>query len=253
MDELPQQASVVVIGAGIMGNCMAHHLARAGWRDIVLLDQGPLPNPGGSTGHASNFLFPVDHSKEMTKFTQDSIRQYKELGVFTESGGVEVARTPERVQELKRRLASAKAWGEPAELLTPAEVEDLVPFINRNIVLGGFSTPGIGVVDSLRAGTLMRDEGQRLGALTVLANTEVTGIDAPNGRVRTVRTSKGDIQTDVIVVACGVWSPRIARMAGASIPLTPAVHQMIDVGPVPVLAQTVGEIAYPIIRDADHN
>src|SRR5207247_3833272 len=102
-------------------------------------------------------------------------------------------------------------------------------------------------------GTLMRDEGQRLRALTVLAGTEVIGIDASNGRIRGVRTSKGDIQTEVIIVACGVWSPRIARMAGASIPLTPAVHQMIDVGPVPILAQTVGEIGYPIIRDVDTN
>jgi glycine cleavage system aminomethyltransferase T/glycine/D-amino acid oxidase-like deaminating enzyme len=253
MDQPPKQASVVVIGCGIQGNSMAYHLAKLGWRDIVLLDKGPLPNPGGSTGHASNFLFPVDHSKEMTRFTQDSIRQYKELGVFTESGGIEVARTLERVEELKRRLASAKAWGEPAELLTPAEVKELVPFINQDVVFGGFSTPGIGVVDSLRAGTLMREEGQRLGALAVLANTEVIGIDVEWGRIRAVRTSKGDIQTEMIVVASGVWSPRIARMAGASIPLAPAVHQMIDVGPVPILAETVGEIGYPIIRDVDTN
>src|SRR5438034_815146 len=222
MDRAPRQASVVVIGAGIQGNSMAYHLAKSGWKDIVLLDKGPLPNPGGSTGHASNFLFPVDHSKEMTKFTQDSIRQYKELGVFTESGGIEVARTPQRVEELKRRLASAKAWGEPAELIGPAEVKDLVPFINQDVVLGGFSTPGVGVVDSLRAGTLMREEGQRLGALTVMANTEVLGVDVADGRIWAVRTSRGVIATDTIVVACGVWSPRIARMAGASIPLTPA-------------------------------
>ncbi|TML01222.1 MAG: FAD-dependent oxidoreductase [Actinobacteria bacterium] len=253
MDRAPRQASVVVIGAGIQGNSMAYHLAKSGWKDIVLLDKGPLPNPGGSTGHAANFLFPVDHSKEMTKFTQDTIRQYKELGVFTESGGIEVARTPERVEELKRRLASAKAWGEPAELLTPAEVKELVPFINEDVVLGAFYTPGVGVVDSLRAGTLMREEGQRRGVLMVLANTEVTGIDVERGRIRGVQTSKGDIAAEVIVVACGVWSPRIARMAGTSIPLTPAVHQMIDVGPVPILADTVGEIGYPIIRDVDTN
>jgi glycine cleavage system aminomethyltransferase T/glycine/D-amino acid oxidase-like deaminating enzyme len=253
MDQAPKQANAVVVGAGIQGNSMAYHLAKLGWKDIVLVDKGLLPNPGGSTGHASNFLFPVDHSKEMTKFTQDSIGQYKELGVFTESGGIEVARTAERVEELKRRLASAKAWGEPAELLTPAEVKELVPFIDQDVVLGGFYTPGVGVVDSLRAGTLMREEGQRLEALTVLANTEVTGVDVENGRVRAVRTDKGVIETDVIVVACGVWSPRIARMAGASIPLTPAIHQMIDVGPVPILADTVGEIGYPIIRDVDTN
>jgi glycine cleavage system aminomethyltransferase T/glycine/D-amino acid oxidase-like deaminating enzyme len=253
MDQLPKQASVVVIGAGIMGNCMARHLALAGWREIVLVDKGPLPNPGGSTGHASNFLFPVDHSKEMTKFTQEAIREYEQLGVSTTSGGIEVARTKERLEEFRRRMASAKAWGEPSELLTPAEVKELVPFINEKIVLGGFYSPGVTVVDPLQAGTLMRDEGMRLGALSVSASTEVVGIDVKDGRIRGVRTDRGELETDTVVVACGVWSPRIARMAGASIPLTPAVHQMIDVGPVPQFGETVGEIGYPIVRDVDTN
>ncbi len=249
-----KQADVVVIGAGIVGNCMAYHLARLGWKDIVLLDKGPLPNPGGSTGHASNFIFLVDHSKEMTEFTVESVRQYEELGVFTKSGGIEVARTQERLEELKRRIASAGSWGvEPVELLTPAEVKEHVPFINEKVVLGGFYTPGVGVVDSLRAGTLMRERAQEMGALTISAGTEVIGIDVDDGRVRAVRTDKGDIGTETVVICCGIWSPRIARMAGASIPLTPAVHQMIDVGPVPLFADTVGEIEYPIVRDMDTN
>ena len=120
MTSLPEHANVVIIGAGIVGNSMAYHLARLGWKDIVLLDKGPLPNPGGSTGHASNFIFLVDHSKEMTRFTLDSVRQYKELGVFTRSGGIEVARTPERMAELKRRRASGKSWGiDETELVSP--------------------------------------------------------------------------------------------------------------------------------------
>src|SRR5574342_696836 len=128
MTDAPSAARAVVIGCGIVGNSLAYHLARLGWTDVVLLDKGPLPNPGGSTGHASNFIFLVDHSKEMTKFTLDSVAQYKELGVFTQSGGIEVARTHERVEELKRRITSAKSWGvEPVELLTPAEVRELVP------------------------------------------------------------------------------------------------------------------------------
>src|SRR5437867_7492415 len=98
----------------------------------------------------------------------------------------------------------------------------------------------------------MRERAQALGA-QVFANTEVLGIDVEDGRVQRVRTSRGDVETDAVVVACGVWSPRIARMAGVSIPLTPAVHQMIDVGPVPQFADTVGEIGYPIIRDMDTN
>jgi glycine cleavage system aminomethyltransferase T/glycine/D-amino acid oxidase-like deaminating enzyme len=253
MSTLPPRASAVVIGAGIVGNSLAYHLARQGWTDLVLLDKGPFPSPGGSTGHASNFIFPVDHSKEMTLFTQESVRQYRELGVFTPSGGIEVARTRERLDELKRRLASAKSWGEPAELLTPAEVKQKVPFINETIVLGGFYCPGVGVVDSLRAGTLMRERAQEQGALRTYGNTEIVGIDVERGRVRGVRTSRGDIRTEVVVVCSGVWSPRLARMAGAAIPLTPAVHQMIDVGPVPLFAKTAGEIEYPIIRDMDTN
>src|SRR6202142_3629010 len=236
MSGVPDRARVVVIGAGIVGNSMAYHLARQGWRDIVLIDKGALPNPGGSTGHASNFIFTTDHSKEMTAFTLDSVRQYKDLGVFTQSGGIEVARTPERMEEFKRRLASAHAWGIEAELISPARIKELVPYIEESILLGGFYTPGVGVVDSLRAGTLMREAAIEMGALTVSAMTETTGIDVVDGRVAAVRTDRGDIQTDTVVIACGIWSPRIARMAGASIPLTPAVHQMISVGPVPAFA-----------------
>ena len=167
MSRLPSSARVVVIGAGIVGNSLVGHLARLGWTDIVQLDQGPLPNPGGSTGHASNFIFPVDHSREMTALTLDSIRQYKELGVFTECGGIEVARTEERMEELRRRMASAKAWGvEPVSIVTPAEVKELVPFIDESVIVGGFYSPGVGVVDSLQAGTLFREEAQAAGALT---------------------------------------------------------------------------------------
>jgi glycine/D-amino acid oxidase-like deaminating enzyme len=156
---------VVIIGAGIVGNSIAYHLTQLGMTDISLLDKGPMPNPGGSTGHASNFIFPVDHSKEMTSLTLESMRQYRDLDVFVESGGIEIARTEERMQELTRRMASAKSWGiEPVELLTPEQVRERVPYINESLILGGFFTPGAGVVDSLRAGTIMRERAVESGA-----------------------------------------------------------------------------------------
>jgi glycine cleavage system aminomethyltransferase T/glycine/D-amino acid oxidase-like deaminating enzyme len=254
MSSVPTQARVVIIGAGIVGNSMAWHLANLGWRDILLLEKGMLPNPGGSTGHASNFIFLTDHSKEMAAFTMDSARQSRELGVYMETGGIEVARTPERMEELKRRMASSTAWGvEDSRLLTPAEVKAMVPFIDESVILGGFYTPGVGVVDSLQAGTLMRQKAQELGVLTIAAGVEVTGIDVEGGRVRRVHTDAGTVEAEVVVIACGVWSPRIAKMAGASIPLTPAVHQMIDVGPVPRFEHTTGDAGFPIIRDMDTN
>ncbi len=251
MSSVPRTARVVVIGAGIVGNSVVWHLARLGWRDIVQIDKGPLPNPGGSTGHASNFIFPVDHSREITDLTLDSMKQYKEMGVFTESGGIEVARTEERMQELRRRMASAKAWGIPSELITPEQVVEKVPFVDPSVIIGGFWTPSVGVVDSLRAGTIMRERAQELGALTVVANAEVTGMTVEHGRITAVQTDDGDIATDTVLIACGVWSPRIAAMAGVHIPLTPAVHQMISVGPLPELAERPGEISYPIVRDMD--
>ncbi len=251
MATVPGSASVVVIGAGIVGNSVVAHLARLGWRDIVQIDKGPLPNPGGSTGHASNFIFPVDHSREITDLTLDSVRQYREMGVFTQSGGFEVARTEERMEELRRRMSSARAWGIESELVTPEQVVEQVPFLDPSVIVGGFWTPTVGVVDSVRAGTIMREEAQQLGALQVVSTVEVTGIDVEDGRIRRVRTDGGDVETDTVLVACGVWSPKVAAMAGVQIPLTPAVHQMISVGPIPQLTERPGEISFPIVRDMD--
>ena len=248
---VPASARCVVIGAGIVGNCLVGHLARLGWDDLVLLDKGPLPNPGGSTGHASNFIFPTDHNKEMALLTLESQRQYVELGLNTTCGGIEVARDEARLEEFNRRMTSAKAWGIDARLLTPDEIKELVPFINADVLLGGFYTPSVSVVDSLQTGTVMREEAIDKGVLQVFANTEVLDLEVVDGTIRAVVTDKGRIEAEHVVIACGVWSPRIAAMAGATIPLTPAVHQMADVGPIDVLVETNAEVAFPIVRDMD--
>jgi glycine cleavage system aminomethyltransferase T/glycine/D-amino acid oxidase-like deaminating enzyme len=235
-----------------VGSSVASHLASLGWRELVLVDKGPLPNPGGSTGHASNFIFPVDHSKEMTALTLDSVRQYTELGMFVESSGIEVARTEERMQELWRRISSAKSWGvDPVSMISPSEIAELVPYVDPSVLLGGFYTPSVGIVDALGACAALRQKAEAGGALSVFPSTEVVGIDVERGCVRLVRTSAGEIEAEVVVIACGVWSPAVARMAGAAIPLTPAVHQMIDVAPVPWFADAKAEIEFPIVRDMD--
>jgi glycine cleavage system aminomethyltransferase T/glycine/D-amino acid oxidase-like deaminating enzyme len=276
--ELPSSAETVILGAGIVGNSLAYHLARYGRDDIVLIDKGPLPDPGGSTGHASNFIMPVEHSKEMTKLTRRSIEQYEEFDTFVNSGGIEVARTDERVEELKRRLQSARAFGEEAELLTPEEVEEMIPYVNTDIIKAGFYSPGAGTCDPLRAGEVMRaradaiasgevDPGEvsevqpdggvqtqrpeSTGGLHVSPNTEVLDLHVEHGEIQAVETDRGTVEADEVVIAAGLWSPKLAQMAGVDIPLTPAVHQMVSVGPISFFEDYEGEISFPVLRDMD--
>ncbi len=251
MSSLPAKAKCVVIGAGIVGNSLVYHLAQMGWTDIVQIDKGPLPNPGGSTGHASNFIFPVDHNKEMAALTLDSQRQYIDLGVNTTCGAMEVARTQERMQEFARRMTSSKAWGIESVLLTPEEAVELVPYMDKDVIVGAFYTPSGSVVDSLRAGTIMRERAQEMGALQSFANTEVLDLVVEEGHIKAVVTDQGTIEADTVVIATGLWGPKLAKMAGAEIPLTPTVHQMKDVGPVPRFMDAKGDIEYPIVRDMD--
>ena len=109
MNDTPARGSAVIVGAGIVGNSLACHLARLGWRDLVLVDKGPMPNPGGSTGHASNFIFPIEYSKMMMELTRDSTEQYQELGVFTQSGGIEVGCAPSGASITRRPSCATNA------------------------------------------------------------------------------------------------------------------------------------------------
>ena len=242
---------VVIVGAGIVGNSLAFHLTRLGVAEVTLLDKGTLPRPGGSTGHASNFIFPVDHTKVLTTLIADSMRQYDELGVAVRSGGIEVARDAARMQELARRISSGGAWGVPElSMITPAEIKRLVPFVDESELLGGFYSPGAVVVDSVQAATIMRERAVQAGG-TVVDGTELLGISVQGGRVRGVQTTSGELVADRVVIACGAWSPLVAQMAGARIPLTPMIHQMVDVGPVPRFAEAQQMIEWPIVRDMD--
>ena len=249
-NDFPSNAGTVVIGSGIVGSSLVGELAERGRDDILLIDKGPLSDPGGSTGHASNFIFPVEHSKDMTKLTSDSRDIYREFDVFENSGGIEVARTEERMEELKRRVVSAKSFGEEAELLTPEEVEELVPYVNTEIIEGGFYSKGAGTCDPLRAGELYRQQAKDAGALRTAPNTEVTDLHVEDGEITAVETDKGTVEADEVVIAAGLWSPKIAEMAGVDIPLSPAVHQLISVGPIDQF-DGEGEINYPVVRDMD--
>ncbi len=251
MSDLPENANVVVIGAGIVGNSVVGHLAELGWRDIVQIDKGPLPNPGGSTGHASNFIFPVDHNKEMALLTLDSQRQYIEMGRQHHlrrhrdrpdagaAGGVPPA--GDLGQGLGDRRLAHLAQGGAGDGALHRRVDRARRLLLPD-GLGGRLPPGRHPLPRAGAGQ---------GRAQTFANIEVLALETSAGRVTAVVTDQGRIETEHVVIACGVWSPRIADMAGASIPLTPAVHQMIDVGPIPILEATGNELGFPIVRDMD--
>ena len=257
MAEVPATADVVVIGAGIVGNSLVHHLTRLGWKNVVQIDKGALPNPGGSTGHASNFIFTVDHSREITDLTLDSVRQYQEMGVFTQSGGFEIARTEERMEELRRRMSSAKAWGIESELVTPGVREGEGPLHRDRPVHRRLLDPR----RRRRRLVARRHDHARAGAGDGRADRRThrrghrprhrgrarTVADASPGCARRAATSRPARSSSP--PASG--APSSATWPGISIPLTPAVHQMISVGPCPQLAEREGEISFPIVRDMD--
>ena len=223
---------------------------------MVLIDKGPLPNPGGSTGHASNFIFPTDHNKEMAFLTLESQRQYIDHGLNNTCGGIEVARKPERLEEFKRRMTSAKAWGIDARLVTPGRDQGARAVHQRG-------DPARRLLHAERVVRRLAADrhadarrGRRRPARCRCSPTPRCSTSRPRTapaapKVNAVVTDKGRIEAEHVAIACGVWSPRIAAMAGANIPLTPAVHQMADVGPIDILQQSGKEVAYPIVRDMD--
>ena len=256
MGSLPESARVVIVGGGVVGTSVAYHLAQHGWSDIVLVDQGPLWETGGSTSHAPGLVFQLNPSPTMTRFAQDTIALFNSLEVdgqpcFHPVGGIEVARTRERWDELQRRWGRAQSFGTRAELLDPAQVAELVPLIDPEVILGGLHTPEDGIAKAVRAAEAMaRDAGE---ALRAFGHCEVTGFDVARGRVRAVHTALGTIHADHVVVCAGIWGPKVAALAGANITLAPVQHQYAVTAPLPELAGETREIVHPMLRHQDHS
>ena len=126
MSSPPESARVVIVGAGIAGASVAHHLAERGWEEIVVVDQGPLFETGGSTSHAPGLVFQHNASRTMTRLAQWTVEKLTALDAFHPVGSIEVATTDERWAELDRRWARARGFGLEARLLDPAQVAELL-------------------------------------------------------------------------------------------------------------------------------
>ncbi|HEX7297522.1 MAG TPA: FAD-dependent oxidoreductase [Solirubrobacteraceae bacterium] len=239
----------MIVGAGIAGASVAHHLAERGWDGVVVVDQGPLWEAGGSTSHAPGLVFQHNASRTMTRLAQWTVALLTELDAFYPVGGIEVATTDERWAELDRRWARARGFGLDARLLSPAEVTELIPLVDPSLILGGLHVADDGIAKGVRAAqALCRDD-----ATTAIGGCEVTGLVVEGGRAVGVETALGTIRAEHVVIATGIWGPRVAALArGLNVPLVPVEHQLAYTAPLPELAGETREVVHPILRHQDH-
>ncbi|WP_327577004.1 GcvT family protein [Streptomyces sp. NBC_00145] len=251
---------VVIIGAGIVGCSLADELTARGWTDVTVLEQGPLPAPGGSTSHAPGLVFQTGPSKTLTEFARYTVEKFNTLEVdglscFNPVGGLELATTPERWADLHRKAGYAASWGVRGELVSAARCKELWPLIDESVVLGGFHTPDDGLARALLASRAQMERARERGA-TFLDRHTVTGIEQEDGRVTAVVTDRGSFPADHVVSAAGFWGPVIGRMAGVDVPLLPLAHQYAKTRPMPELEGADDlrtEASKPILRFQDRD
>ncbi|MEU1533117.1 GcvT family protein [Streptomyces fagopyri] len=253
---------VVVIGAGIVGCSLADELTARGWTDVTVLEQGPLPAPGGSTSHAPGLVFQTSPSRTLTAFARYTVEKFSSLRVdgvpcFDPVGGLELATTPERLADLHRRAGYAAAWGVRGEIVSAARCGELWPLIDRSAVLGGFHTPDDGLARALLAARAQMERATGRGARFLDRHT-VVGIEREEGRgtaerVTAVVTDRGTFPADHVVSAAGFWGPVVGRMAGVDVPLQPLAHQYAKTGRLPELAGATAEASRPILRFQDRD
>ncbi|RYG91134.1 FAD-dependent oxidoreductase [Loktanella sp. IMCC34160] len=252
---LPSNARVVIIGGGVVGCSVAYHLTKLGWTDVVLLERKQLTS--GTTWHAAGLIGQLRASSNMTKLARYSAELYTgleaETGVatgFRQVGSVSAALTGERLEELYRNAAMARAFGVPVEELSPAEVKDRYPHLNIDGVTGGVWLPTDGQADPANI-ALALAKGARMRGAVVSERTKVTGIRKEGRRVTGVDwasddgSDQGHIACDMIVNCAGMWGHEVGRMAGINVPLHACEHFYIVSEPIEGLTQM------PVLRVPD--
>ncbi|QKV91325.1 GcvT family protein [Streptomyces sp. NA02950] len=259
-DAISRQQRVVIVGAGIVGCSLADELTARGWSEVVVLEQGPLPAPGGSTSHAPGLVFQTSPSKTLTDFAAYTVAKFSALEVdglscFNPVGGLEIATSEERWADLHRKAGLAASWGVRAELLGPERCAQLWPLLDQEKILGGLHTPDDGLARALLASRAQMERATERGA-RFLGRHTVTGIEQEDGRVTGVVTDRGRFDADIVVSAAGFWGPLIGAMAGVPVPLLPLAHQYAKTAPLPELAgrgDPRTEANRPILRFQDRD
>jgi len=224
-------AGAVVIGGGITGCSVAYHLAKAGVRDVHLIEKGELTS--GSTCHAAGLVTQFNPSPTMMRFRRYSIELYRELGVFETVGSLRFASSKEQLMELQRTASRARGIGLDVELISAPEAARLMPAISTRSLYGAVWVPKDGHLDPHTATHALARAARALGA-RVSTGVRATGIErSVRGSIQAVLTDGGRIETEVVVVAGGIWAPQIAAMAGAQVVSAPVDHQHAALRAVP--------------------
>ena len=251
---------VVIIGAGIVGTNLADELVARGWNNITVVEQGPLGMPGGSTSHAPGLVFQTNSSKTMTQLAQYTVEKLLSLkkdgqSCFNQVGGLEVATTQERMQELKRKQGWAFSWGIETRLVAPEECVAMYPFLKKEKVLGGLHIASDGLALAARAVQLLIERTKKAG-VKYIDLTPVTAIEKENDRVTGVTTPQGTIPADIVVCCAGFWGVEVGAMAGLPVPLLPLAHQYVKTAPIPALKarnNPPNGASLPILRHQDQD
>ena len=254
MAAFPQKANVVIVGlGGIVGASVTHHLIENGWDDIVGIDKSGIPTDVGSTAHASDFCFATSHDLLTCWTTMYSMDFYEKMGHYARIGGIEVARVgdDERMAELKRRVDSSKAFGTNVKIISAAEAKEKFPLLEEDQIQGALWDPDAGLVtprSQTVAGKLI-DQAAATGKLQMFANTSALDLITENGRIIGVKTERGTIHANHVVVCAGLWGRLIAEMAGEDLPVMPVDHPLTFFGPYNAFENTGVEIGMPLLRD----
>lgn len=248
---LPDRARIVIVGGGVGGTSIAYHLAGLGERDVVLVDRADLTS--GSTFHSAGLVGQLRADPTLTRMNMDSVALYRDLQRgenppgWVECGGIRLAGTPERMEEIRRQIGWAAAFGLPLEEISAAEAKRMFPLMSTEGVLGGAYLATDGYVDPSQL-TYALAAGARAGGVRTFTNTRVLGIDVLDGRVTGVRTDRGDVEAEIVVDCGGMFAAEIGRMAGVRVPVVPMSHQYLVTEP---LRERDGT-RLPTLRDPDN-
>jgi len=248
--EIPSSTKVVVIGGGVIGNSVAYHLAKFGWKDTILLERDQLTS--GTTWHAAGLVSQLGPSAAITKIRKYSLELYKKLEAELDfasglklNGALSIATTKGRWQELLRQATTAQLFNVNVEVLNIDQIKKIYPIINDKDILGGIFMPEDGQADPVGVTNILAKAARNEG-VKIFQNSPVQKIITKNGRIQGVKLKDQTIECEYVVLATGMWSRQIGEDIGVSIPLYPAEHFYVITEPIKDLPKNI-----PVLRDFD--